>query len=627
MWVVQLRRRCASISGAGLVTLVFWVGCSASSDSLGERGADGPSQNAGGGRANSGPAPATAGTSSGSVPELEPEEEKESSFKLPVLSGRWVWSANPESGRVSVIDTRSLSVQLATAGFAPTYLAALPVEGEVLSAAIVLNRRSQDATLLRLTEGGMKSSTVPTHAGANSWALSASGRWAIAWTDAEVTPGADRVQSFQEVTVIDTTAPTSKRLGVGYRPSRVFIQADEARAFVVCQPGISVIELDSRAPRVSRDIALSGDPSAPVIDVTVVPDGSHAIARVEGEREVRIVELLTGIQTRVTLSSPVTDLDLVADGSAAVAVARGRPLAAGGSGGRAGGEGGMGEFAGGAGPGGETGSPPEGGQGAQGGSSGESSEGGGQSTLAESGGSGDAGRGASAGAAGSASGPGAPGPTGYGSSEIVVLPIPGVVSNPLGYRSVFVPELVGSVAVSDRGTIAVLYTTAAAVDRVVLLPTASSLSNAPAARSVSMRGPVESVFVSPDSEHAIVTLQRTAESTVRGAFGVIPLGLTLPVKFQITDAPVTGVAFAPSPSKSAILTAATGRSAYVVHMPSLLVDSVALPSLPLSAGIIPEEKSAFVVQRHPEGRLSLIGLETAEERTLTGFELAAGVTR
>ena len=110
-----------------------------------------------------------------------------------------------------------------------------------------------------------------------------------------------------------------------------------------------------------------------------------------------------------------------------------------------------------------------------------------------------------------------------------------------------------------------------------------------------------------------------------GAFGIVPLLTPLGVKVQPTDAPITGVAFAPSPSTSAILTAATGKTAYLVHFPALRVDQVPLSSLPLAAGIVSEESVGYIAQKHPEGRISLVNLDTGEPRTLTGFELAAGV--
>ena len=64
---------------------------------------------------------------------------------------------------------------------------------------------------------------------------------------------------------------------------------------------------------------------------------------------------------------------------------------------------------------------------------------------------------------------------------------------------------------------------------------------------------------------------------------------------------------------------------YLVRMPSLQVDRIALSSPPLAAGVLPDDGLAFVAQRHPEGRITFIHLESAAAETLTGFELSSRV--
>jgi hypothetical protein len=58
---------------------------------------------------------ATGGTTS-----LPEEVEDEESYRAPVATGRYLWSANPESGRVALIDVVDLSVQVLSAGLFPT---------------------------------------------------------------------------------------------------------------------------------------------------------------------------------------------------------------------------------------------------------------------------------------------------------------------------------------------------------------------------------------------------------------------------------------------------------------------------------------------------------------------------
>ena len=105
--------------------------------------------------------------------------EIESSFRAPVVTGRFIWSANPESGRVALVDALSHEVTTVAAGLGPTYLAAIP--GATDNRAIVLNTGSSDATLFRQAPDGVLSQLqIETHQDASAWAMSAAGRWAIA---------------------------------------------------------------------------------------------------------------------------------------------------------------------------------------------------------------------------------------------------------------------------------------------------------------------------------------------------------------------------------------------------------------------------------------------------------------
>jgi hypothetical protein len=210
---------------------------------------------------------------------------------------------------------------------------------------------------------------------------------------------------------------------------------------------------------------------------------------------------------------------------------------------------------------------------------------------------------------------------------VALLSVKDVLEDSKRFESVLLADLVGSVAVSNDGTRALLYTTAADLDRVTVLNTDPTDREGGylASRAVRVRAPVDAVFIAPDTAHALVALRAGPGASIGGAFGIVPLLAPLGVKIQPTDAPITGVAFAPRPSTSAILTAATGKTAYLVHFPALRVDPVPLPSLPLSAGIVAEENVGYVAQKHPDGRISLVNLDTGEPRTLTGFELAGAV--
>ena len=610
-WRCELKRCVRPAHGAALLLTGLWWGCAAEGAPAFDAGR--PTASFGGASGNVG-----AGGRNISIPPMEPlppEEEEEETYYLPVQSGRFIWSANPRSGNVSVIDAETLTVTLAPAGFGPTYLAALPGREDGSGAAVVLNTLGQDAAVLRLKDEQLRVERAPTHAGANSWTISPDGQFAIAWSNAAAEKSADPADSYQDLTVLDlrTDKPRATRATAGYRPSRIFFDAASQRAFVVSAPSISVIDLRADEPSVVQDVPLSDDPSLVALDVAVLPDGSAAVYRVEGQAYVVRVDLETGARTQLDVSGPITDLDLVADGTSAIAVVRGRLRSArpsGGEGGASASGGATGsagaagaDVRGGADAGGEAGSAVAGGNGGNGGDPGDFARGG---TVAFAGATstGDDGTEAPANA--------------YGPSEVFLLDLRAATAR---VSQVEVQDLVGSVSVAPNGSRAVLYTTATPLERVTILDTNPQSDAYLTQRAVLVRAPVDAVFVAPDGEHAVVALNA---QDVKGAFGVVPLAAPLPVRIQTTDARVSGVAFGRAPTHSAIVTAKTGQTAYVVRMPALQVSAVPLPSLPIAAGIMTDANVGYVAQQHPEGRLTVIQLDTAEARTLTGFELGGG---
>lgn len=322
-WVL-VRAGAVALFGAGLLVL---ANCgSSSSNSSGS--APNAGNGAGGGFAADAGMGASAGAGGTSVP---PEKELESAYRTPVATGKYVWAANPDSGRVALINAATLDVQTVQAGDAPTYIAAVSDPNDPTeNAAIVLNVLSQDATLFNVApDGSIAEKTLPTHEGANAWAISPSGHWAIAWSDARKVKNPDPTDSFQDVTVIDL-APgkeTATRLTVGYRPVSISFNSAETRAYAVTDPGISVIALDGSTPHsdplVPLDVGTDGGPDqSQSRDVSITPDGSLALVRHAGSPNIGVVSLTTGNSSVITLSGPVTDLDLSADGKRAVAVVR-----------------------------------------------------------------------------------------------------------------------------------------------------------------------------------------------------------------------------------------------------------------------------------------------------------------
>jgi hypothetical protein len=539
--------------------------------------------------------------SGGGTP-VPPEQEEDQTFRAPVVSGRWVWTANPDTGKVAVVDAKNFTVRLADAGQAPTYLTALPTAPNT-SKALVINVKSHDATLLSAGENDAVSALgpIPLQTDANAWTISKTGKFAIAWTDVQGTT-ADPAQFFQDITVVDLSgsAPVPTRLVVGPLPSRVFINDDETKAFVVASSGISVIALAAAGgPRVVTEEAVSNDvkEDATTRDVSVLPDGSYALVRHEGSATITLLKLADGTRSEVTLPGPVTDLDLVPDAKSALAVVRGDPL------------------------------PKAGLLGAAGAST-ETDAGNADGGAAEAqGGSGDeADAGASANDAASSAGAPGSGPQ-LLRSTLAILPIPGIFTAPSTFATVSVDDVFGLVNIAPKGTQALLYTNAVASSHITVLQTAPGAGYPH--RTIDVHGDVRDVFPSPDGAYAIASLMPNGTPGKPG-FAVVPVDATLPTQTQTTEAPVFAVAQSATPNARAIITVsdnATNFAAYVVRMPELVVDRVTLPSRPLAGatGLVPDAGMAYIAESHPEGRITFIDLETGVPRTITGFEISAKV--
>jgi len=190
----------------------------------------------------------------------------------------------------------------------------------------------------------------------------------------------------------------------------------------------------------------------------------------------------------------------------------------------------------------------------------------------------------------------------------------------------FSGETLGSAALPDAGNTALFFTTAIDSDRLAILDTAAAPDAAGAQRVLSLKAPIAAVFASPEGSHAIALLETAPGSERAGAFSVIPVADALPPKIQGTDAPPFRVTLS---GLRALVTvrddAASIFGTYLVRMPSLQVDRIPLSSPPIAAGVLPDDGLAFVAQRHPEGRITFINLESAEAETLTGFELSSRV--
>jgi len=520
-----------ALLATGFVISAFAAACGGSG-----AGPDSGGGNFGGGAGGGGITSTTPGA--GGAGGTPPEKEVESSFGAPVATGKYVWIANPSSGRVAYIDATSLEIKLVDAGNGPTYVAAVPDPAD--DVAIVLNVLSRDATILRASSSGLTAASVPVPAGGNSLTVSPDGRWAVAWSDARQVQMPDPVEGYQDISVVDLTkgAETAFDLTVGYRPVAVAFDKAAARAFAVTQDGITVVALTGGPPQVVKNIALGDTQSEPATtrDVAITPDGAYALVRREGKAAVDLFSLDDGTHTTVALPAPATDLDLSADGATAVAVVR-------------------------------------------------------------------------------------------DTSQVVLLPVPGVIADPASALYVTVDAAIGSASLAAASPVAFFYTNATPSTLLAVMDTQAA---PPAPRTILLRAPILGVFPTPDASHALVLHDQLddAGSHYPAAVSLAPIALDLPPKIVGLEAKPISIAVAPAGDH--VLVAAGDEASGVYELllgslPSLKVQKLPLASLPIAAGIVAGAGRGYVAQKHPDGRITFVNLKTGEARTITGFELATQV--
>jgi hypothetical protein len=555
----------------------------AAGNSTGNGGATVPA-----GSANTGSG-SSAGSGTGAAAALPPEVKVESEYQSPVATGNVVWIANPTSGRVAYIDAKSFEVKTAPAGDGPTVLAAVPdpnpADNPPHDLAIVLNVVSQDATLFSLVppasgpdiDGQLTMTSLPATSYANAWAVSTSGRWAIAWTNTTLVSNRDPEQGYQSIEVLDVTgaiAPTS--LSVGFLPVQMVFSGDETHAYAVTSDGITVIDLvagsatanyplgatPSGLPDASPDsesletteAGLDGALAAPddatamtasgSPDVSFTPDASYALVRQDGVQSLAVISMADGKTTAVSLPDFPTDLTMSPTGTFAVAVLR-------------------------------------------------------------------------------------------DTATVVVIPIPGIVSDPTSFTTTTIQgQTIGRAVVTRQGDTALLFTTAAPVDQMTVL----TFQPTPTYRTIPLHAPVLAVFPTSDAQNAVVLHQLPAGSTDKGAFSVVPIASELPaVLVPLTAAP-TAVALTDDRALVTIRDDTTATYAvYMAAMPSLVSTEYPLASPPLAVGIVLGASSdagattgatGYVAQSYSEGRITFIDLSPDDDggsRTITGFDLNAGI--
>ncbi len=530
------------------------------------------------------------------VPALPPEMELSFEFELPQAGKRYVFAANPKSDSVAVIDAETLAIQAVEAGDQPTFLRTLAGS----DAAIVLNVGSSDATIIRTQDGTSATTHVPVQQGANAIAVAPDGKHAVVYFDA-THRGAGVTGSYQDISVVFLGQGDERAVAmtVGFRPSTVSFSEDGSQGFVVTEDGVSILdfeEIRKQGAHIAKTVPLGADATAS-LDVSVTPDGAYALARREGESQLRLADLDTGDVHLLDLATLFTP---------------------------------------------EPQPEPE-------------------LAPQLDAGTGDAGAGDGGTAVGPESPMPAPVPTMPASPEpaplltaitdvdlapsgafalavvrdqstVLQVPIPSAFTSGAAIQSIRIDdEVIGSVSISPDSGRALLYTTVVSTnERITILDVASEEFDV-----IRLPKSVESVTIAPDSQTALIIHQKLdgspdepgldPDTVIDRQFGYSVLELDSGFsKLQTASSRVGPSTVVPGGSALFVLfnePSVGMREVHQVHLESFLVERIVLGSPPTSIGSVPDSKKVFVGQDHRDGRIAFIDWETGDIESVTGFEL------
>ncbi len=265
------------------------------------------------------------GADAGPNPEPPPaEEELDFDLRTPEAGGTFLYIPSAALDALVVVDASRMDVHLVDVGLVPTIVRALPND----EGAIVLNEGSSDVSIVRPNFDDIATRAlddvepflVETHdvlAGSNALVLSPDADFAFSFFDpSSVASDDESYGSLQDVAVLRLDAPEVFHLAVGFRP-RDILFADNSLAFIVCDNGLSKVDLDTLdSDAFVPPIPTSDDPFRAPNDreILLTSDGAAAIVRDLGTLDLVHVDLETRTLNHLPLPDYASDLDLTADG-------------------------------------------------------------------------------------------------------------------------------------------------------------------------------------------------------------------------------------------------------------------------------------------------------------------------
>lgn len=305
-------RAVAMLAACLLVFSAFAGACAGDDDSGIEAGED-----------NFGADTGSPGDDDDPPPDPPPEQERDFEFSRPATVGNTIFVANSTLNSVAVIDTDSLSITTIPVGFRPTRVVGPTPEhaGDDDARAVVLNQGDSTATVINPET--LEPSVYSVLDASNSIAMDPTGRRAITWFSADDQTGDEPTGDLSSISVLKTAAsddssPIVHRVAVGFNVRKVLFDDDGDVALVWTEDGISRIDLNALdsdtvappVPIVPPELAASTDGPD---DVYATDDGRYVAGRLPSFDSVVVLDTDDGERHLVTFPSQPTDLDLFGD--------------------------------------------------------------------------------------------------------------------------------------------------------------------------------------------------------------------------------------------------------------------------------------------------------------------------
>jgi hypothetical protein len=167
------------------------------------------------------------------------------------------------------------------------------------------SEQRESRSFVGVIDGGALTARVEVPLHYNRLAMAPQGVFAVAYVDPDREVEVEGVVNLTEVDVIDLGAGTRAPVRVGFAADRILFTGDGARAVVLSQSAVAVVDLLESPPVVDVTYPLTLDPDQVVtpVGVDLTPDGEHALISVQGRSDLYVLDLGNPSVNLVTLSA------------------------------------------------------------------------------------------------------------------------------------------------------------------------------------------------------------------------------------------------------------------------------------------------------------------------------------